>query len=269
MSIDARMVEEKFLQIDDSKIRYLTTGNSKNSLVLVHGLGASAERWSEVIPIFAEKYNVVVPDLIGFGYSDKPLVDYTPEFFTEFLEKFFKSLGIVKPSIIGSSLGGQIAADYASSHSADMKKLILVSPAGVMKQSTPALDAYIMAALYPNEQSAKNAFEMMEGSGNQVPDEIISSFIERMKLPNAKLAFMSTLLGLKNSKSIIDKLPLIKTPTLIVWGSEDPVIPIMYADSFVSGIQDCTFFRMDNCGHTPYVQDPGTFAGRVMDFLAT
>ena len=56
-----------------------------------------------------------------------------------------------------------------------------------MKQSTPALDAYIMAALYPNEISAKNAFEMMEGSGKSVDNEIVSGFIERMHLPNAKL----------------------------------------------------------------------------------
>ena len=261
------MVEEKFIQIDGNNIRYLESGSSKNTLVLIHGLGASAERWDQVIPLFSKDFHVVVPDLIGFGYSDKPLVDYTPEFFSEFLDKFFNQLEIKRPNVIGSSLGGQIAAEYASSHSDNIEKLILVSPAGVMKQSTPALDAYIMAALYPNEQSAKNAFEMMEGSGNAIPEEIINGFIERMKLPNAKLAFMSTILGLKNAKSIQSKLPSIRTPTLIIWGSSDPVIPIDNAESFVSSIQDCRFFRMDGCGHTPYVQDPHLFAAKVLEFL--
>jgi 2-hydroxy-6-oxonona-2,4-dienedioate hydrolase len=263
----AKIVEDKFLQIDGHEIRYLESGSSKNTLVLIHGLGASAERWSHVIPLFAEHFRVIVPDLIGFGYSDKPTVDYTPDFFSEFLEKFFAASNITRPSIIGSSLGGQISAEYTSSHSEDVEKLILVSPAGMMKESTPALDAYIMAALYPNEVSAKNAFEMMEGSGKIIEENIIHEFIERMQLPNAKLAFMSTVLGLKNSDTIVSKLKSILAPTLIIWGGDDPVIPITYADDFVSSIQDCRFFRMDGCGHTPYVQDPPTFASKCLEFL--
>ena len=260
-------MEDKFLQIDGHEIRYLESGSSKNTLVLIHGLGASAERWSHVIPLFADHFRVIVPDLIGFGYSDKPTVDYTPDFFSEFLEKFFSASNITRPNIIGSSLGGQISAEYASSHSEDVEKLILVSPAGMMKQSTPALDAYIMAALYPNEVSAKNAFEMMEGSGKNIEENVIHEFVERMQLPNAKLAFMSTVLGLKNSDSIKSKLKSILAPTLIIWGGDDPVIPINYADDFVSTIQDCRFFRMDGCGHTPYVQDPPTFASKCLEFL--
>ena len=263
------MVQENFIQIDGNKIRYLESGNSKNILVLVHGLGASAERWNTVIPIFAKHYHVIVPDLIGFGYSDKPVVDYTPDFFSTFLGKFFDTLEIKCPNVIGSSLGGQITAKYASEHPNNIEKLILVSPSGVMKQSTPALDAYIMAALYPNEESAKNAFEMMESSGNKIDDVIVRGFVERMQLPNAKLAFMSTVLGLKNSEIITTKLHTINSPTLIIWGSKDPVIPILHAESFVSSIKDCRFYRMDNCGHTPYVQDPTTFSSVVLEFLSS
>ena len=260
------MVQEKFIQVDGNKIRYLETGHSKSTLVLVHGLGASAERWSNAIPYFAKDYNLIIPDLIGFGYSDKPLVDYTTDFFSEFLEKFFDSLGIDNLNIIGSSLGGQVTAEYTSKNS-NIEKLILVSPSGVMKQSTPALDAYIMAALYPNEANAKNAFEMMEGSGIEADSKIVEGFVERMKLPNAKMAFMSTILGLKNAEVITNKLKTINTPTMIIWGANDPVIPIENADQFVSSIKDCRFYRMDGCGHTPYVQKPQEFAAIVLDFL--
>lgn len=260
-------MEEKFVHIDENKIRYLESGNSKKTIVLIHGLGASAERWESVIPIFAEHFRVVIPDLIGFGYSDKPLADYTLDFFSSFLEKFFVASNIEHPIIIGSSLGGQISAEYTSTHPKNVEKLILVSPSGVMKQSTPALDAYIMAALYPNEQNAKNAFELMEGSGEEVDDKIVNGFIERMRLPNAKLAFMSTILGLKNAEIITKKLQSIIPPTLIIWGSDDPVIPIQHADEFVASIADCRFLRMDGCGHTPYVQEPVIFASKVLDFV--
>ena len=260
-------MDEKFIEINGNKIRYFESGSSKKTLVLVHGLGASSERWKYVLPLLATEFHVVVPDLVGFGYSDKPLADYTIDFFSNFLEKFLLSLGIEQTSIIGSSLGGQIAAEYTSSHSHSVNKLILVSPSGIMKQSTFALDAYIMAALYPNEESARNAFETMDGSGKKIPMEIINGFVTRMKLPNAKFAFMSTLLGLKNSDLITKKLENISSPTLVIWGSDDPVIPITFANGFVSSINDCKFYEMNECGHTPYVQDPKLFASQVLKFL--
>jgi len=108
---------------------------------------------------------------------------------------------------------------------------------------------------------------MMEGSGKKVDTKIVQGFIERMQLPNAKLAFMSTVLGLKNAEVITKKLQSIQVPTLIIWGSDDPVIPIKYAQGFVSSIQDCRFYRMDGCGHTPYVQDPDVFASKVLEFF--
>jgi len=229
-------------------------------------LGASAERWEDVIPLFAKKFRVIVPDLIGFGYSDKPSIDYTTDYFAEFMSKFVEKVGIEEMSIIGSSLGGQIAAEFIINQNADVKKLVLVSPSGVMKHSTPALDAYISAALYPNTDSALNAFQVMSGR-KKIDEKIVSGFIERMQLPNAKMAFMSTLLGLSNSKVVTEKLQLITIPTLIVWGENDPVIPIEYAQSFISGINDCRFYKMIGCAHTPYVEKPEKFFQIVSDFL--
>jgi 2-hydroxy-6-oxonona-2,4-dienedioate hydrolase len=265
--IDAKTVQENFLKINGNKIRYLESGNSDETLVLIHGLGASADRWDQVMPIFAEKFHVVIPDLIGFGFSDKPLADYTIDFFSNFLGDFLKTVNISRTHLIGSSLGGQITAEFTASNPKAVEKLILVSPSGMMKQSTPALDAYIMAALYPNEQSAKNAFEMMEGSGESIDSRIVNGFVERMLLPNAKLAFMSTILGLKNAEIITKKLPSISSQTMLIWGTDDPVIPIQHADDFVSSIKDCRFVPMDGCGHTPYVQKPQLFSEQVLDFL--
>jgi 2-hydroxy-6-oxonona-2,4-dienedioate hydrolase len=260
-------MQEKFIKIDENKIRYLEAGASKSTIVLIHGLGASAERWEYVIPLFNKNYRVIVPDLIGFGYSDKPLVDYTTDFFSNFLANFLEKIGLEKTNIIGSSLGGQISAEYAYVHKDSIGKLVLVSPSGAMNHSTPALDAYVMAALYPDKEGAENAYKMMAAPGQNINPKIIEDFVTRMKLPNAKMAFMSTLLGLKNAEDIITKLKTITIPSLIIWGERDPVIPIKYADSFVSSIQDCRFYRMDGCGHTPYVDEPEKFAKIVLDFL--
>ncbi len=264
---DARLLDERFILVDGNKIRYLDSSSDRPPLVLIHGLGASAERWEFVVPILRRHFRVVVPDLIGFGLSDKPLADYTPDFFADFLEGFFERTGVAGPSLIGSSLGGHIAAEYCSRDSSSVEKLILVSPSGVMKTSTPALDAYIMAALYPSREGAKNAFQEMTGSPRKIDLHIIDGFVQRMQMPNAKMAFMSTLLGLKNADMITAKLRSIETPTLIVWGGRDPVIPIEHAEHFVSSIRDCRFLRMDFCGHTPYVEDPDRFCQVVLGFL--
>ena len=81
------------------------------------------------------------------------------------------------------------------------------------------------------------------------------------------IAFMSTLLGLKNSDLITEKLTNISSPTLIIWGTNDPIIPITFADVFVSSIENCQFYEMNECGHTPYVQEPEKFASYVLKFL--
>ena len=221
-----KTLEEKTVNIDGNSIRFLKEGDSDHVLLLIHGLGASAERWEHVIPLFSKKHRVIVPDLVGFGHSEKPSVDYTTDYFADFMYKFVSKMQIKNFSIIGSSLGGQIGAEFTSNHNDLVKKLVLVSPSGIMKHSTPALDAYIMAALYPNSESATMAFQTMSGQ-TQIDEELITGFVERMKMPNAKMAFMSTLLGLRDAEVITEKLGMITIPTLIVWGENDPVIPCL------------------------------------------
>ena len=128
-----------------------------------------------------------------------------------------------------------------------------------MKRPTSALAAYISAALYPTQKNVQNAFEMMAINDKKIPSKIIENFIDRMSLPNAKMSFISTILGLKNSNIVTDALSCITTPTLVIWGREDPVIPIKYAGDFVKSIKNCKYIEMKGCGHTPYVEDPKRF----------
>ncbi|HJU14571.1 MAG TPA: alpha/beta hydrolase [Candidatus Nitrosotalea sp.] len=257
-------MQTKFAEIGGHRIRYLEDGRSERTLVLIHGLGGSSERWLEVIPRLSSKYRVIAPDIIGFGYSDKPSEDYTIEFFSGFLSSFIETLGLKSVTLVGTSLGGQIAAHY-SADNPDVERLVLVAPSGAMKSSTAAVDAYIMAALYPNPVSAREAFGLMSRSG-AVDDFTVSDFVKRMSLPNAKLAFISAVLGIKNS-SIEQSLPRIRAPTLLVWGKQDRVIPIGFAAKYASSIKNCTFLPLDDCGHLPHVEMPETFSDAVLEFL--
>lgn len=260
-------MDEKFVTINRNRIRYLEDGNSDQSLVLLHGLGGYAERWSQTLPFLAKKFHLFVPDMIGYGQSDKPTADYTPEYFAKFVFEFMESVGIKETFLAGTSLGGQVTIECASSQNPIIKKIVLISPAGIMRKSTPVLDAYTMAALYPTKEAVKNAYQLMIGQGKQVSEISIERFLNNMSKPNAKMVFLSTLLGLKNAPDIFEKLSKIVVPTLLIWGREDKLIPFEYAHQFVSSINNCKFIPMDGCGHSPYVEEPEKLSKSVIEFL--
>lgn len=257
-------------RVNGYSVRYLDYGlphNGARDLVLLHGIGASSERWLPVSPTLARYFRVIVPDIVGFGYSYKPTVEYTMDFFQDFLGGLFAELSLSRPSIIASSFGGHIAAEYAIRNSRGLDKLVLVSSAGMMRTSTPVLDGYIMAALYPTYDNALAAFRAMAHDPSAVTEETVSDFVNRMRLPNAKYAFMSTLLGIKYAPALRGRLSSVTAPTLIMWGDADKMIPIQYAKEF-SEIPNSEIVVIKDCGHTPYVEKPLTFNRLVLKFLA-
>ena len=262
------MYEEHFIKTSDNKIRYLEAGKSDETIVLIHGLGASADRWKDVILYFSKKYHIIIPDLIGFGYSDKPIIDYTVNFFTKFLFDFLDSLGIKKCAMIGSSFGGQLVTEFAMQYNEMLKKMILVSPSGFMEYSTHAFEAYMMTAFNPSERNIRKAFEMMYGLNNGV-ESAADEFLSRMKIPGAQEALISTLMYAIRTKIDCKKLSSLSIPTLIVWGTQDTVIPPTNAKSFFSCLTNCTYVEMAGCGHVPYVDQPENFSRLVLEFVSS
>src|SRR5215207_7286016 len=156
----------KLIDVNGYNIRYLLYTNmkascKKSTLVLLHGIGASADRWSDVSPTLSKYYQLIIPDIVGFGYSDKPTIEYTMDFFVRFFENFLTKLGVERLSIIGASFGGYLATEFTMGNSEKVDKLILAAPAGAMRISTRTLDQYIMAALYPTYENTKRAFRDM------------------------------------------------------------------------------------------------------------
>lgn len=263
----------KMTHINGFNIRYLDynklthTSHKTRILLLLHGIGASAERWLPVIPGLSRHFRVIVPDIIGFGYSDKPTVEYTIDFFLDFLQNFLNKLDIQAPSIVGSSFGGWMATEFAIRFNKRMDKLVLAAPAGMMLSSTHALDQYIMAALYPTRENALRAFVDMAYDPSLVTEDTIRDFVNRMRLPNAKYAFMSTLLGIRDSPMLPDRLSKISVPTLFIWGDNDNMIPMQYLGDY-RRVPNSEIVVIKDCGHNPYVEKPAEFNKALLDFLA-
>lgn len=257
----------KTIEVEKYKIRYYDTLNCSLNLppvLLLHGLGGSADRWTKVIPYLSRKYRLIIPDIIGFGYSDKPHVEYTIDFFIKFIKKFLNILNISDVNIIGSSFGGLLALEYAIKYEEEIKKLTLVAPAGMMRYVSTTLKHYISAALYPTYENVQRAYREMIYDSSMVSEDSIEDFINRMNLPNSKYAFMSTLMSFNDHPKLADRLK-INIPTLIIWGRKDKVIPVRYAKKFK--IPNSKIVLLDNCGHYPHIEKIEEFIRIILKFL--
>jgi pimeloyl-ACP methyl ester carboxylesterase len=257
-----------FIEILGYKVRYVKLDNpeAKKTLVLLHGLGASAERWSELWPLF-KKYNVIIPDLVGFGYSEKPLVEYTIDFFVKFLKEFFEKMQIRNPIVMGSSFGGQLALEFSLIYRDFFEKIILISPAGTLEKPTFVLSQYIFAGLYPTIENVHRAFQMMANNKDYDVDDItVKDYVNRMRLPNAKYSLISTLLAMRKDQTLRHRLVEISIPTLVIWGRNDTTIPVENIEYF-KGMPIVETLIMEGCGHTPYVEKPSEFYKIIEKFI--
>lgn len=258
------------IKIDNYYIRFIDTFGPKEnkpdnkSILLLHGLGGSLERWSKIIPFFSNHYRLIMPDIVGFGYSDKPHVEYSVDFFIKFIENFLQALKIDNLYVIGSSFGGLLALEFAIKFPKKVDKLVLLSPAGMMNRVTPTLNLYISAALYPTFYNVATAYYEMVYDPRTVTEASIRDFINRMSLNNSKYAFMSTLISLKNNPDLKDRLK-INIPTLLIWGKEDQLMPLKYAKDFK--IPNSKLVIFNNCGHYPHVEKVEEFNKIVFQFL--
>ncbi len=283
------VLPERYTIIDGCKIRYLDYTRQDNKsdainifpiLLLLHGIGASSNRWIKVAPELSKYFRVIVPDIIGFGYSCKPKEGYTIGLFIEFLVKFLKNLNIIvdnndndngggknKISIAGSSFGGLLAAEFASRYGNLIENLVLVSPVGTsMLAPTSEFNKYRYAALFPTYDNALNALRTMVYDPSIITKEMAEDFVKRMLLENARFAFRSTLDAIKDNRNLPQRLSKISTPTQVVWGRNDRIIPYKYQLLEYMEIPNIRIDIINECGHLPPLEKPSKFNKTIMDF---
>jgi pimeloyl-ACP methyl ester carboxylesterase len=261
------IIKSRYVGVDGFRVRYCDNGRSRvQSLLFIHGLGGSIESWTNNLKPLSEMFRVIAIDLPGFGLSDKPLIDYTIGFYSSILFKFVDVLKLRHPiNIVGSSLGGQIAADIAISNLMAVRKLILISPAGVSPKSftsSPGLDSYanIITAASP----AKIKKLMSLSSSIPVSNKYADLIFQRIRMPGAKAAFLSALRHSADAKRIdTDK---IESHTLVIWGKNDLVIPVKFISPFIT-MKNCRVNIIEKCGHRPHAEKPAIINAMIQSFI--
>jgi 2-hydroxy-6-oxonona-2,4-dienedioate hydrolase len=258
----------QYLVIDRIRIRYIDINSEGNPILLIHGLGGSIESWIKNIYTISKNFRVIAVDLPGFGFSDKPKINYTITFYKSFIVDFIKRLKIGSPiSIVGSSLGGHIAAEVAINHPELVFKLILISPAGALPFSfkgTPALRNYMNVLKARSIQEIKKALSSIDD--NPCDEDSVKAFYEKLSTVGAKKAFMSAYKGSAEASRLCRRLKRIKVAVLLIWGKDDRIIPVKFINPFLS-VKNCRIILLENCGHRPNIDKPVLFNSIVTDFI--
>jgi pimeloyl-ACP methyl ester carboxylesterase len=275
------IVEERNIDVGGLPIHYLAAGEGP-PLVLLHALGESALDWRWVLPALAHTNRVYAPDLPGFGYSAKPSAEYSPAFFARFVGAYLDALGVERAALVGNSLGGLAALRLALSEPERVSALGLVASAGLGREVTyalrlPTLPGYGEATVTWGKtplgafQRAWSRVPLLFGRPERVPAEWITEQTKIAQLPGFTEATMAALRAQVDMggqrEVLVDLLPHLGMPTLIIWGKRDRVFPYAQGQKAASCLRQCALELIPNCGHLPHVEQPERFAAIVARFL--
>ena len=275
-------LEAQNVEIDGLPIRYLAAGEGP-PVVLLHGAGDNALDWRWVMPTLAATHRVYAPDLPGSPDSARPAADYSPAFFERFVAAFADALDIGRATFVGNSLGGLVALRLALSEPARVTALVLVNSAGLGRAVNPAFTFVNVPGLgeaaLPFWRTPVGAYQRAWGRmallfahpPRSVPREWLAEQCRLALTPGYLEAHLSVLRALVEPggqrEVLADRLPLLKIPTLVVWGERDRVFPRSQAKEAVAQLPEGSLTLVPECGHMPHVECPDRFLGDLDGLL--
>jgi len=253
---------EKVASVYGQNIRYFEGGQGP-AVIFLHGLGAVKEVWLANLPALSGKYHVYAIDQLGFGHSDKPLIDYKISTWVDFLQAFMQSQNIGKATIVGNSVGGWIATEFAVAHPEMLDKLVLVDSAGL-----PWGQEGTTVPLNPSSiGETRTLLEALFYDKKNVTDQFVVQVFTNHMRNNDGYTIQRTLASFAQPEFEDGKLKSIHAPTLVVWGRQDELIGVDRAEKFRDGIPGAKLVIIEQCGHVPQIEKPEEFNRALLEFL--
>ncbi|HEY3717360.1 MAG TPA: alpha/beta hydrolase [Jatrophihabitantaceae bacterium] len=254
-------------------------------VLLIHGIGDSSETWSDVIPGLAQSYRVIAPDLIGHGASAKPRTDYSLPTYANMLRDLLTVLGLERVTLVGHSLGGAAAMQFAYQYPDRVDRLVLVSTGGVGREVTPLL----RAAALPGAQLALAALRLpftrwtvnfairllqVLDNGLAIDAEHILDAVNSPLDATSRAAYVRTLRAVVDWRgqvgTMLDRCYLAQgMPTLLVWGERDEVVPPLHGGLAHVAMPGSRLVYFEDTGHFPHHSHPQRFVSLVHEFISS
>jgi 4,5:9,10-diseco-3-hydroxy-5,9,17-trioxoandrosta-1(10),2-diene-4-oate hydrolase len=270
-------MQEEFIKVGEINTHYVTAGSGR-PLLLLHGLGGHLGNWGDNIPALAQHYRVYALDIAGFGLSDKPkTAERNLDYLLCFLRGFLDVQEIAQAVVIGNSLGGFLALQMALTYPQRVSALVLVAAAGlgpeigwVLKlQGLPILGDLVTI---PNRRLVRLAVRSLFYDQSKATTKIVEEHYQHLCRPGARQAYLAVIrngIGRRGQRSVLlDRLPQIHVPTLIVWGAEDRLLPVRQAHAAAARLPHSRMQILPECGHCPQMEKPEEFNRLLLDFLA-
>jgi len=271
---------DRYINVGSIRARYWELGEGA-PVLMIHGLGASAETWQNTLPVLAQTHHVYAVDLVGFGYSDKPAAQYTVDYLVDFIRGFMDVVGLEEATLIGHSLGGALVLRLAILHPDRASRLVLVAGAGLSRRvglglrlaSLPLVGELL---LRPNPRKTRQALRPFFHDPTLLTDAFVDLNYDLITQPGAQAAYLSTVRSLASvlgarrhiSEGIVARLGEIRVPTLVIWGAQDAIVPAAHADVARDRIANVQIHILPECGHMPMMERPEEFNRLVGRFLA-
>lgn len=258
---------DDYISVDGVRTYYQAEG-AGHTVVLLHGNGLSHGQWKLNVGPFSRYYKVYAPDLPGFGLTDKPDAKYGVNYYVDFLRTFMDALNLPRASIVGSSMGGAVAALFASRYPGRVAGLVLSSPTGFVTrgimQNKELYNLYInlmtrSRGLYCRPMFYDNSVV------KQLEDTVLVTDSR-----DSRDAFIKNCRDIQHyDLDYLNSLMYIEASTLILWGKDDLLLPVNTAEKYRELIVGSKVKVFDQCGHMPNVENALEFNSAVLDFLAT
>ena len=274
-------MEHSEVTLHGQRLSYRTAGSGP-LLVLIHGIAGTSATWDGVIPWLAERYTIIAPDLLGHGESSKPEGDYSLGAYANGIRDLLEALGHDRGTLVGHSLGGGVAMQYAYQFLERCERLVLVSSGGLGRELHPLLRAAALPGAevvlpwlsVAGERSIGKLVRLLGGMGVRASADLEETWRSFVSLadPGARRAFVHTVRGIIDLHgqrvSANDRLYLAADlPTLIVWGARDPLIPVLHAREAHERIGGSRLEIFPEAGHFPHRDDPRRFVSTLFEFL--
>jgi pimeloyl-ACP methyl ester carboxylesterase len=250
---------------------------------LIHGITSTSESWRRLIPRLAERYTVVAPDLLGHGGSAKPRGDYSLGAYASGIRDLMGVLGFESGTVVGHSLGGGIALQFAYQFPEYCERLVLISSGGLGREVHPLLraaslpGAELVLPLLARDWSVRAGEAISEALGRlgiQAGSDLgeFARGYASLTDPGARAAFLRTVravIGPKGQQvSALDRLYLAEDmPTLIVWGTDDPIIPVEHGRAAHELIPGSQLVEIEGAGHWPHLDEPDRLVEAIGEFM--
>jgi pimeloyl-ACP methyl ester carboxylesterase len=260
-------VKSEYVEAGGYKLHYFealpANGGGGTPLVLVHGLGARGEDWAAMIPaLAAQGFHVYVPDLLGYGRSPKPDVDYSISLEEQTVAQFMQAVHVPRADVGGWSMGGWIVMKLALDHPEMVERLVIYDSAGVYFPATWEPELFTPADVI----GVKKLIAMLTPKPGPLPNFAAEAALR--KLERNAWVIRRSMTAMTNGRDLLDfRLYQISQPMLIVWGAQDDLIPLSAGEAIHKSVPQSVLNIVEGCGHLAPAECPRPVIDGTVDFL--